>query len=321
MPEPSDPPQPRTSRRGPRVVVGVDGSDASLTALGQARTEAGLRHAVLEVVHAWQFPFDLTAATYAVPAPAGEMKLWAEQVVDDALAALPPAVAGAHTEIVRRVEEGSPALVLADAAKGAELLVVGTRGHSRLTGLFLGSVSQYLVVHAPCPVLVVHGPRPPDDKGASPASSVVASSAPVPQLLEIDEDECLALLAGRAVGRLVVVHEGQPIALPVNYVLDGRTVAVRTDPGIMLDWATLGHVAFEIDEIDEQTRQGWSVLVQGIGHDVTDGVDEWSERLRGRELEPWAGGERQHWVALSSPRISGRRIVREAPSEVSAPLS
>lgn len=298
-----------------RVLVGVDGSEASQAALDRALEEARLRHAVLHVVHVWQYPLDLTAASYSVPVPAADMEQWAEQVLDEALEA---AGVDGSVEVVRQAVNGNAALVLADAARGAALLVVGTRGHSRLTGLFLGSVSQYLAVHAPCPVLVVHGPRhgaaatapsaPEDPASAAPSGAAGAPGSPA--LLEIPEDECLALLAGKRVGRLVVVHDGIPHAYPVNYVLDGRTVAVRTDEGILLDWATLGPVAFEVDQIDEETHEGWSVVVHGIGRDVTDGVDAWSERVRHRQLEPWAGGERHHWVAIASAQLTGRRLLR-----------
>jgi nucleotide-binding universal stress UspA family protein len=302
----------------PRVVVGVDGSPASEAALERAAEEARLRHAVLHVVHAWQYPFDLTAASYtAVPVPAGEMEQWAEQVIDDALAS---AGVDQSLAVVRQATNGSAALVLAEASRGAQLLVVGTRGHNRLTGLFLGSVSQYLAVHAPCPVLVVHGPGDGAASGAATAPAASDAPAPVapgatgapgsPELLEIPEDECLALLAGRRVGRLVVVRDGMPQAYPVNYVLDGRTVALRTDPGLLLDWATLGQVAFEVDQIDEDSHEGWSVVVHGVGRDVTDGVDAWSERVRSRPLEPWAGGDRRHWVAIAGAQFTGRRLVR-----------
>lgn len=300
----------------PRVVVGIDGSEAAQVALGWALEEARLRDATLQVVCAWQFPFEMSAGTFAVPAPAGEMQLWADELVDHALEDA-GAQARSGVPVERLVDYGPAVTVLMNAARGAELLVVGTRGHSRVSGLFLGSVSQYLAVHAPCPVLVVHGPRPqagPDEQ------LPVAAAQPAPQaepgLEEISEEECLALLGGKSVGRLVVVHDGAPTAIPVNYVLDGRTVAVRTDPGTTLDWATLGRVAFEIDEIDEKHHQGWSVLVQGVGRDVTEGVDAWSERLRSHELEPWAGGERRHWIAIAAPQITGRRIRRRAGETV-----
>jgi uncharacterized protein len=127
-------------------------------------------------------------------------------------------------------------------------------------------------------------------------------------LEEFSEEECLERLAGAQIGRVVVVHDGQPLAFPVNYVLDHRTVAFRTDPGTKLDAATLQKVAFQIDDVDFATLQGWSVLVQGVGQELTDDVDEWSERVTAHHLEPWAAGDKRHWVAIAVPRFSGRRI-------------
>lgn|GEM_PF-213129 len=341
---------------GGRIVVGLDGSQRAIDALIWALGEARLRHATVEVVHAWHFPFEMAAAGAFVP-PAGseDIAAWAEQVVDDALGAAGADIAG--VPVVRRVENGLPARVLLDASQGADLLVVGTRGHGALTGLLLGSVSQFVTVHAPCPVVVVHkgvlGARAAETAGGEPTAATAAAGAgPSPtapvspvtatatgagagsaaaraaghvggegapagaaQLEEMDEEECLALLAGHEVGRVVVVHDGTPLVFPVNYILDGRTVAFRTDPGTKLDWATLGRVAFEIDHLDPHRREGWSVLVQGVGRDVTDAYDQWSQRITAHgELEPWAGGEKRHWIALAAPRFSGRRIRRVAPT-------
>jgi nitroimidazol reductase NimA-like FMN-containing flavoprotein (pyridoxamine 5'-phosphate oxidase superfamily) len=127
---------------------------------------------------------------------------------------------------------------------------------------------------------------------------------------EISEEECLALLAGGSVGRIATVSNGQPLIFPVNYVLEGRTVAFRTDPGTKLDAATLGKVAFEVDSVDPELREGWSVLVQGIGREITDGWDTWSQSVTARHLEPWAAGAKEHWVAVARPVFSGRRIRR-----------
>lgn len=305
---------------GPRVVVGVDASPASQAALAWALDEARLRRTALHVVHAWQFPFETAGAAGMLPG-GGEMKLWAEEVIDDALAAVD---VGDDVTVLREAVIGPATAVLLEACRGASLLVVGTRGHSRLTGLFLGSASQYLAVHAPCPVLVVHGPRP-SPAGEEPAPAAEPAAAPATEegaagaggLEEIPEEECLALLQGQEVGRLVVVRDGAPVAFPVNYTLDGRTVAVRTDPGTKLDWGTLGPVAFEVDDIDRATHQGWSVLVQGTGRDVTEGVDAWSQGLRSSPLQPWAAGGKDHWIAIASPTITGRRI-RPRPAEGSA---
>jgi nitroimidazol reductase NimA-like FMN-containing flavoprotein (pyridoxamine 5'-phosphate oxidase superfamily) len=129
-------------------------------------------------------------------------------------------------------------------------------------------------------------------------------------LEELPESECLELLGSHSVGRIAVVVSGQPLIFPVNYVLDGRTLAFRTDPGTKLEAATLGRVAFEIDGFDQLYHSGWSVVVQGIGQEITDAFDEWSERVRGRALEPWAAGAKDHWVAISSPKFTGRRIKR-----------
>ena len=130
------------------------------------------------------------------------------------------------------------------------------------------------------------------------------------KLEELSEDECLELLGAHSVGRIAVVRDdSQPLIFPVNYVLEGRTVAFRTDPGTKLTWAKLGHVAFEIDSTDPSHREGWSVLVQGIGTEITDALDAWSERILTRSIAPMAGGAKEHWVAITSPVFTGRRIV------------
>ena len=126
---------------------------------------------------------------------------------------------------------------------------------------------------------------------------------------ELSEHECLELLGAHSVGRIAVVRDGQPLIFPVNYVLEGRTVAFRTDPGTKLSSAVLGRVAFEIDSTDLLYREGWSVLVQGIGNEITEALDSWSERILARSLVPWAGGEKDHWIAITSPSFTGRRIV------------
>ena len=126
----------------------------------------------------------------------------------------------------------------------------------------------------------------------------------------IEEAECLELLASSAVGRIAVVLDGRPLIFPVNYLLHHRTVAFRTDPGTKLEAATLGRVAFEVDGTDSLYHTGWSVLVQGVGQEITDAWDAWSQDVRQHHLEPWAAGAKEHWVAIASPVFSGRRIRR-----------
>lgn len=141
-----------------RVVVGVDGSEPSATALGWAVEEARLRGAALEVVHAWDVPY---AAEFTLVGDAYEAaQRGAEEVVDHMLVA-----AGLEPDdVVRTVVQASPVLALTDAAAGADLVVVGSRGRGGFTGLLLGSVSHQVSRHAAVPVVVVPDPgRSADD--------------------------------------------------------------------------------------------------------------------------------------------------------------
>ncbi len=124
---------------------------------------------------------------------------------------------------------------------------------------------------------------------------------------ELRRDECFGLLASQHLGRVVLVDELGPLALPVNYLLDGRTVLLRTDGGSKLDAALRGaRVAFEIDGTDQATRTGWSVLVRGEAIEVSD-PDELA-RLRALPLYPWAPGTKGHYVRILPALVSGRRI-------------
>jgi nucleotide-binding universal stress UspA family protein len=134
-----------------RIVVGVDGSEPSKAALRWALDEARLRGATLRVVYAWSLRY-VTAAGIAVPGVDPEqVRADGEEMLDSLLGELP--VDGLDVE--RVAIEGGPASVLVEAAEGAELLVVGSRGHGGFAGLLLGSVSQQCAHHAPCPVVIV----------------------------------------------------------------------------------------------------------------------------------------------------------------------
>jgi nucleotide-binding universal stress UspA family protein len=139
-----------------RIVVGVDGSEGSQRALDWACTEAGFRHASVDVVTAWEPPF--VAEFGAVPpAATGTLPSVHE---DAARALLDRMVAASHPTDVggtidRIAARGAPARVLLDAAEGADMVVVGSRGRGGFAGLLLGSVSSQVVAHAACPVVVV----------------------------------------------------------------------------------------------------------------------------------------------------------------------
>jgi nucleotide-binding universal stress UspA family protein len=137
-----------------RIVVGVDGSDCSTEALRWALGEARLRGASLRVVYAWKLPVFVPNGFAPVPIPdPDELRETARRRLDEIVAE----VMGKATdlEIERKAVEGSAAQVLVEEAEGANLLVVGSRGHGGFTGLLLGSVSQQCAAHATCPVVVV----------------------------------------------------------------------------------------------------------------------------------------------------------------------
>lgn len=128
---------------------------------------------------------------------------------------------------------------------------------------------------------------------------------------EISRDECLRLLSQSSLGRLAALVDGRPFVFPVNYTVDRDTVVFRTDPGTKLAGAGFGRVAFEIDGADPERRTGWSVIVQGVGTEITEALDLRSEALRHLDLQPWAPGQRAHWVAIEAESITGRRLRRD----------
>jgi nucleotide-binding universal stress UspA family protein len=137
--------------RGGRVVVGVDGSARALGALRWAAAEALARDADLDVVHAWRLPMMAIPPVHAVIPDFSALEDSGRAVLECAVA--DPGVAGA--KVHAHLTNQSPARALLDRADGAGVLVVGTRGHGRVTGSLLGSVSRQLLHHATCPVVVV----------------------------------------------------------------------------------------------------------------------------------------------------------------------
>ncbi|WP_242894520.1 universal stress protein [Actinomadura litoris] len=156
------------------VVVGYDGSESGVRALDRAADEARTRGTPLTVLHAWDV---YVGAPIAVPA--ADLHAMAERTLDKGVEHLRKAApdlkvraeggrdaAGVHDDPVARSpplgegdgrgRRGGPREVLMDAADGAALLVVGSRGLGGFRGLLLGSVSHALVHHAPCTVVVVH---------------------------------------------------------------------------------------------------------------------------------------------------------------------
>ena len=142
------------------IVVGVDGSDTAVKALEFALAEAKLRGSEVKAVSAWHVPAAAYESGWApVPLDIGDF----EKPAHDALAAsLEQAGAGeSGVSVTPIVRQGQAAEVLVAEAKGADLLVLGSRGLGGFRGLLLGSVSQQCAHHAPCPVVIV--PHPPKE--------------------------------------------------------------------------------------------------------------------------------------------------------------
>jgi nucleotide-binding universal stress UspA family protein len=134
-----------------RIVVGVDGSPSSDRALEWAAAEAARSGASLHLVSAWIFPM---AYGYAFTTTVHEVHEAAQDVVDRAEARVGELAPGVSVHGETTEQMPGPALVA--AAKGAELLVVGSRGLGGFEGLLMGSVGQYCTRHATCSVVVVH---------------------------------------------------------------------------------------------------------------------------------------------------------------------
>jgi nucleotide-binding universal stress UspA family protein len=139
------------------IVVGVDGSEGGKAALDFAAEEAALRGARLYVVTAWEIPPVVVAGIAADSGFYGQSRDESRQHAVAVAAEAAARVAERYPTIVceQRVIEGQQAKVLLDQARDATLIVVGSRGHGGFTGLLLGSISQQVVNHAPCPVVVV----------------------------------------------------------------------------------------------------------------------------------------------------------------------
>lgn len=124
----------------------------------------------------------------------------------------------------------------------------------------------------------------------------------------IPHKECLHLLRTRRVGRLAFIVEDRPMVLPVNYAVQGDVVVFRTGEGSKLDAAVEAKVSFEVDDVDDASGSGWSVVVQGVARDITEDADWFAESLRQAADPTWLPSPPGHYVRIDPTSISGRRI-------------
>ncbi|WP_156425489.1 MULTISPECIES: pyridoxamine 5'-phosphate oxidase family protein [unclassified Mycobacterium] len=127
------------------------------------------------------------------------------------------------------------------------------------------------------------------------------------ELEALNRRQCLDLLQGVRVGRLVFTEDALPAVQPVNFRLWRDDVVIRVAGGPKLAAATNNQVvAFQADELDADLRTGWSVTVVGHAEPITD-VEELVE-LSGTFLQPWVDGRRDHFVRIRTEKMTGRRF-------------
>lgn len=124
----------------------------------------------------------------------------------------------------------------------------------------------------------------------------------------LDRRECMERLAGAGVGRVVVAAGDLAQVFPVNFVVHRGRIIFRTDPGTKLIWSPAADVAFEVDTMGADGR-GWVVVAHGPAGEIDsfDGPVR-PEGLRSLGVDPWAGGERVHWISIEPVRVDGNEV-------------
>ena len=140
-------------------------------------------------------------------------------------------------------------------------------------------------------------------------------ATPEPVVEVLDETQCLPLIAGGGVGRIGYTSRFGPTILPVNFHLYQRTIVFRTGlHSSMVEDLRTGiadaefNVAFEVDQLQSDTQEGWSVLIQGPAHFV-DSAEELAP-VAGLGVQAWAGGSKDQFIRIIPIHITGRRIRR-----------
>lgn len=122
------------------------------------------------------------------------------------------------------------------------------------------------------------------------------------------ENDCLALLRSRELGRIAFRFAGIVEIFPVNYGMEGKIVVFRTSPGTKLAAVGKTAVAFEVDGWDPESGSGWSVVAKGRTEEITTNPGRVAEHLRCVPVQPAAPGDRWHWIGIKPLEITGRRF-------------
>jgi uncharacterized protein len=142
----------------------------------------------------------------------------------------------------------------------------------------------------------------------------------MPQPMELSVEECMQLLRGGVVGRVAMSIPAGLRILPVNYAMHGDAIVIRTTPYSELGtygWKTA--LAFEVDHIDYEKHQGWSVVVSGRGALVEDD-DEIDDIRATWQPQPWASGARNLYLRITPQEITGRRLGEDWTASSTMPV-
>jgi nitroimidazol reductase NimA-like FMN-containing flavoprotein (pyridoxamine 5'-phosphate oxidase superfamily) len=141
-------------------------------------------------------------------------------------------------------------------------------------------------------------------------------SAPV----ELTIEECLELLSGGVIGRVALSTPVGPRIVPVNYAVYDDAIVFRTAPYSELGtYGWNNEVAFEVDHIDYERHQGWSVVVLGRAELVED-PQELRDIKQRWDPRPWAGGQRNLYMKLTWHDVTGRRLGQDWDRDTMMPV-
>ncbi len=132
--------------------------------------------------------------------------------------------------------------------------------------------------------------------------------------VHLTEAECLSLLGSVTVGRIVFTQNALPAIRPVNHLLDGDAIIIRSHLGAAIvspaDRAHGAVVAYEADNLDQQQHLGWSVIVTGVAHIIREpaAIARYQQLMR-----PWVDGQMDHVISIHPQDITGIRLIDSNP--------